>query len=110
MYRFKELREEKGILLEELSVIMNTNPSTMSRIENGLRDAKSDYLERYARYFNVSIDYLMMRTDIRNEKVIKDAIHGTLIKYGYTGKAGEEKEIAAILEKTLEIYKMKRGL
>ncbi|TQX16617.1 XRE family transcriptional regulator [Clostridioides difficile] len=40
MNRIKELREEKGISLDKLSEDLHINKSTLSRIENGLREPK----------------------------------------------------------------------
>ncbi|HGS9051071.1 TPA: helix-turn-helix domain-containing protein, partial [Clostridioides difficile] len=45
MFRLKELREEKGISLDRLSMDLNVNKSTLSRIENGLREPKQSFIE-----------------------------------------------------------------
>lgn len=75
MIRFKELRENKGLSLEKLGSLLNINASTLSRIENGQREAKQSTLEEYADFFNVSIDYLLGKTDnpklnVKDEKDI----------------------------------------
>ncbi|WP_235698580.1 helix-turn-helix domain-containing protein, partial [Clostridioides difficile] len=68
--RIKELREEKGISLDKLSEDLHINKSTLSRIENGLREPKKSTIEEYANYFDVSTDYLLGRTDVRNSLFI----------------------------------------
>ncbi|ABE99510.1 TPA: helix-turn-helix transcriptional regulator [Clostridioides difficile] len=70
MNRIKELREEKGISLDKLSEDLHINKSTLSRIENGLREPKKSTIEEYANYFDVSTDYLLGRTDVRNSLFI----------------------------------------
>ena len=42
---------------------LNTNQNTISRYETGEREADYATLIRIADYFNVSIDYLLERTD-----------------------------------------------
>lgn len=64
------MREEKGISLDKLSEDLHINKSTLSRIENGLREPKKSTIEEYANYFDVSTDYLLGRTDVRNSLFI----------------------------------------
>ena len=72
MFRLKELREEKGISLDRLSMDLNVNKSTLSRIENGLREPKQSFIEDCSNYFDVSTDYLLGKTDIKNpNQVVK---------------------------------------
>lgn len=57
--RLRELRESKGLSLDRLSQDLHINKSTLSRIENGLREPKQSFIEDCAKYFNVSIDYFL---------------------------------------------------
>ena len=63
--RLKELRKEKGISQLKLAMDLCVNQNTISRYENGEREAGYDMLIKIADYFNVSVDYLLERTDIR---------------------------------------------
>lgn len=63
MFRLKELREEKGISQLKLAMDLNMNQNSISRYENGLREADYKTLIAFADYFNVSLDYLLGRTD-----------------------------------------------
>lgn len=63
--RLKELRKEKGISQVKLAMDLCVNQNTISRYENGEREAGYDMLIKMADYFNVSVDYLLERTDIR---------------------------------------------
>lgn len=63
MNRFKKLRESKGFSLDKLANIFHVSKSTLSRIENDLREPKQSLLEDYAKFFNVTIDYLSGLSD-----------------------------------------------
>lgn len=63
--RLKELRKEKGISQLKLALDLSTNQNTISRYETGEREADYNMLIKLADYFNVSIDYLLERTDNR---------------------------------------------
>ena len=66
--RLKELRKERGISQLKLAMELNTNQNTISRYETGEREPGINELIRLADYFNVSVDYLLERTDVRNYK------------------------------------------
>lgn len=64
--RLKELRKQKGISQLKLAMDLSTNQNTISRYETGEREADYETLIKIADYFNVSIDYLLGRTDNPN--------------------------------------------
>lgn len=61
--RLKELRKQKGISQLKLAMDLNMNQNSISRYENEEREADYVTLIKLADYFNVSIDYLLERTD-----------------------------------------------
>ena len=61
--RLKELRKSKGISQIRLAMELNTTQNTISRYETGEREPGIAELIKIADYFNVSIDYLLARTD-----------------------------------------------
>ena len=67
--RLKQIRKENGISQLKLAIELNTNQNTISRYETGEREPVINELIRIADYFNVSIDYLLERTD--NPKIQK---------------------------------------
>ncbi|APM40518.1 helix-turn-helix domain-containing protein [Clostridium kluyveri] len=67
--RMKELRAEKNITLEELAKVLNTTKSTLSRYENNLRTPNADFINQLAKYFNVSLDYLLGNTDKKEPEI-----------------------------------------
>lgn len=62
--RLKEIRKSKGISQLKLAIDLNTNQNTISRYETGEREPGINELIKIADYFNVSVDYLLERTDI----------------------------------------------
>ena len=61
--RLKTLRKKRRISQLKLAMDLNMNQNSISRYENGEREADHETLIRFADYFNVSIDYLLERTD-----------------------------------------------
>ena len=63
MFRLKELREKRGISQVRLAIELNLNQNSISRYESGAREADYATLITIADYFNVSLDYLLGRTE-----------------------------------------------
>lgn len=61
--RLKELRKAKGISQLKLALDLNMNQNSISRYESGKREADYKTLIAFADYFNVSVDYLLGRTN-----------------------------------------------
>lgn len=61
--RLKELRRQKRVTQLKLALDLNMNQNSISRYENGEREADYATLIAFADYFDVSIDYLLSRTD-----------------------------------------------
>lgn len=70
--RIKELRLEQGLNQRDLAAKMNISNSTLSQYETGQRAPSDDMKDRFACYFNVSIDYLMGRTNMKRPTVLED--------------------------------------
>jgi transcriptional regulator with XRE-family HTH domain len=61
--RLKQLRKQKKISQLKLALDLNMSQNTISRYETGDREADYRALILIADYFDVSIDYLLERTD-----------------------------------------------
>lgn len=76
--RLKALRTEKGVSQEELGKFLKYEHATISQYESGKRKPDFETLQKLADYFNTTTDYLLGRTDIRNESAsiekVKSAI------------------------------------
>lgn len=53
------LREDKDLTQSELGKIFNVNQITISQYERGTRALNIEMLILYAKYFNVSADYII---------------------------------------------------
>ena len=63
-YRIKEIREDRDLKHKDLAEILNISQSTYSDLENEISSAKAEYLIKLADFYNVSVDYLLKRTNI----------------------------------------------
>ena len=61
----KELRNEKNMSQAELAEELSCGLSTVASWETGNRFPRKQYMEQIADIFNVDIDYLYGRTDLR---------------------------------------------
>lgn len=64
--RFKNLRDELELSQTEIGLILNVSQKTVSNYELGNRFPDEDMLNKIAELFDVSVDYLLGRTEIRN--------------------------------------------
>ncbi len=62
--RLKEIRKSKGISQLKMAIDLNTSQNTISRYETGEREPGINELIQIADYFNISVDYLLERTDV----------------------------------------------
>jgi transcriptional regulator with XRE-family HTH domain len=95
--RLKSLREELGLNQSSLAKNLGISASTIGMYEQNRRTPDNEMLTKIAEYFNVSTDYLLGRTDIRN-------IENKNIK------PDEEKDIEELLEKTMKELQEQQGL
>lgn len=73
--RLKELREEKDIKQSELAKIFNISASTIGMYEQNRRTPDYSILSSIADFFDVSVDFLLGRTNIRNYEENTIAAH-----------------------------------
>lgn len=63
--RFKQLRQEKNLVQEKLAEKFFLNKSSISRYERDKQVPELEQLQKFAEFFDVSVDYLLGNTDIR---------------------------------------------
>ena len=71
MNRLRELRIENGYLQSDVAKIINKSDRAVGLYERGERDPNSETWKILADFYNVSIDYLMGKSDIRNPQKIQ---------------------------------------
>ena len=80
MNRLRFLRTEKGESLEKVAQYLNVSLQTVSNYETEKRDMTPETIIKLANYFNVSTDYLLGKTDIKNHgKQIDDVLNEAMI-------------------------------
>ena len=98
--RLKVLRSEKGLTQENLGTILHKNRNSIAGYESRNQEPDFEFLCLIADFFDVSIDYLLGRTDIRkpeNEAVIEEQILLSALRKASTRDA-------AIIWQLLEPY------
>ncbi len=61
--RLKEIRKSLGFQQKEIAKFLDVSISTYSRYESSIMEINSYTLKKLAEYFNVSVDYILCRTD-----------------------------------------------
>ncbi|EQG38278.1 TPA: helix-turn-helix transcriptional regulator [Clostridioides difficile] len=72
MNRLKELRKEKGMTAKQLADILKTTDSTIIRWENSKQNISIDILKELSNIYNVSIDYILCLTDLKENVQLEE--------------------------------------
>lgn len=70
--RLRELRKEKQLSLRKLGEKLNISYSNIAMIERGERNFTADTVAIFANFFNVSSDYLLGLSDVRENVAINN--------------------------------------
>ncbi|WP_300347601.1 helix-turn-helix transcriptional regulator [Clostridium sp.] len=72
--RLKSLRKELNLTQAQLANILKISASTIGMYEQNRRTPDTETLQTFSNYFNVSVDYLIGKTDIKEsaEQLLKD--------------------------------------
>lgn len=74
MKNLKVLRKENNLSLKELGIILGIAESTVSLYENEKREPDNKMLIKIANFFNVSVDYLLGRTEDRQNRPVYNVL------------------------------------
>jgi len=89
--RIKLLREELGLKQDDLAKKISVSPSAIGMYERNLREPNNELTLKLSEYFNVSTDYLLGKSNIRNSEnnqELKIPVLG-VVKAGYNWLADE---------------------
>lgn len=64
--RIRELREDNDLRQKDIAEILCTTQQVYSRYENGTNEIPIHHLITLARYYNVSVDYILGETDCKD--------------------------------------------
>ena len=67
----KKIRQDNNLTQDELARKIETSRSNIANYENDKNMPSIDILEKLAKLFNVSIDFLLGKSDIRNPEELK---------------------------------------
>lgn len=109
MNNLKKLRLEKGLTQAELGKLIGNKQNTISYWEKGTYDIDNENLQRLAVFFNCSTDYLLGKTEIRNQdnpNIILSEQEKTLLEnFRSTTEQGKQRIIQSVLNICDEIEK-----
>lgn len=63
--RIRGLREDNDLQQEHLAKLLNCTQACYSNYENGKREIPTEVWNQLANFYNVSVDYLMGRTNVK---------------------------------------------
>lgn len=66
--RIRDLREDKDLTQREMGEILMCSQRVYSNYERGELDIPTEILIKLANFHNVSVDYILNRTDNKNSK------------------------------------------
>lgn len=104
--RIKILREELNIKQENLAKKVNVSPSAIGMYERDLREPNDEITLKLAEFFNVTTDYLLGKSDIRNPEELKKV---PFANAGGLNTEGLEEEDLLELQKQIDYIKKIRG-
>ena len=64
--RIRDLREDKDLTQREMGEILSCSQRVYSNYERGELDIPTEILIKLANFYEVSVDYILDRTDIKN--------------------------------------------
>lgn len=106
MNRLKLLREEKKITQSDIARILNITVAAYSYYENGKREMSPSTIIKLAEYFEVSTDYLLGKSDIRNPEELKNV---SFANAGGLDTTGLDEDDLKELQKQVDYIKKLKG-
>ena len=65
--RMRDLREDRDLTQKDIAKVLNCSQQVYSNYELGQRDIPTDILIKLSRFYNVSVDYILGLSDLKNE-------------------------------------------
>ena len=106
MNKLKLLREEKGLYQSDIAKYLGISVPAVGYYENEKRDMSPEVILKLAEYFDVSTDYLLGKSNLRNNKLTLDDIDVAFA----SGIRGLNKENQETLKNIIEGLLAKQNL
>ena len=101
--KIKQLRLENKWTQEDVCMKLNISSGALSRYETGMYEPKSlDLVKDFANLFNVSTDYLLGKSDIRNPEKVDENKLNVAFSSGFDGLNDTNKNIINNIISTLK--------
>lgn len=107
MNRIKFLREEFNFTQEELAKKLNLSKGIISLYENEIRKPSYEILIKLSEIFDCSIDYLLSKTDKRNNDI--DLSNVRIAQHNGINTEGLSDEDIEEIKKQVEYMRWKRN-
>lgn len=78
--RLRQLRQEHKISCRQLGRDIGISASALSHYETGINVPSMENLLKIAEYFHVSVDYLLERSEFRNQEDIQKRVQKKVAK------------------------------
>lgn len=103
MNRIKQLRKEKQMTQAELGKLLNVSDRSVGFYENEKRDPDTKTLTTLADFFEVSVDYILGRSNDRTNKEVtySNAFHSVSTE----GLSDEDIELIRLMIESLKAKK-----
>lgn len=72
--RLRELRRSKNLTQKQLALELNTSEANISRYESSKREPRGDFVTSVSEYFDVTIDYLLGKSDVKQVECVNDDV------------------------------------
>ncbi|MGN0171735.1 MAG: helix-turn-helix domain-containing protein [Acutalibacteraceae bacterium] len=115
----KQLREDAGLSQAQLAKIIGVSQSTIGMWESGKNKPEHSYLLKLSEYFNVSIDYLVGKSDIKEmiaadedeelAEYLEELKHNEGMRMLFKAAKGAKKEDYKSMVDMIEIMKKMGG-
>lgn len=103
--RLKSLRKETGLTQKEIADHFKTSPQSYAQWEKGLRNPSKESLEKLAQFFNVSTDYLLGNSELKNPE---DQLSNVELLFRKTSKNMTPEQKETFQKELLEFMEIRR--
>ena len=103
--RLKSLRKEAGLTQKEIADHFKTSPQSYAQWEKGLRSPSKESLEKLAQFFNVSTDYLLGNSELKNPE---DQLSNVELLFRKTSKNMTPEQKETFQKELLEFMEIRK--
>lgn len=107
MENLKKIRNERNISQKTVADFLGVSQQAYANYENGKRQPEYKILAILADYFNVSVDYLLGREEIKKAPAVAEAPTRENLRFALSGEVNgplKEEQVDEVLEFARFIY------